>query len=101
MKITPHIYHTGRVPDFIDAGFSRVIICTHGTKTLKAAGYEASSVWDTRPTAPRAEPSWKAAPPPGKIKPKTWFALVKKHIYNMLNTKMENEQYCIGFEGEI
>jgi predicted component of type VI protein secretion system len=32
---------------------------------------------------------------------KTWFALVKKNIYNMLNTKIKNEQYYIGFEGEI
>ncbi|MCA1793706.1 MAG: UPF0175 family protein [Desulfobacteraceae bacterium] len=31
--------------------------------------------------------------PPATIKPKTWFALVKKHIYNMLNTKIKNEQY--------
>jgi hypothetical protein len=27
--------------------------------------------------------------------------LVKKNIYNMLNTKIKNEQYYIGFEGEI
>jgi metallo-beta-lactamase family protein len=39
-----HIDHIGRVPDLIDAGFYRVIICTPGTKTLKAPGYEASSV---------------------------------------------------------
>jgi hypothetical protein len=37
---------------------------------------------------------------PGTIKSKTWFALVKKHIYNIRNTKIENEQYCIGFESE-
>jgi hypothetical protein len=34
------------------------------------------------------------------VTPKTWFALVKKYIYNMLNTKIKNEQYCKGFEGE-
>jgi metallo-beta-lactamase family protein len=39
-----HIDHIGRVPDLIDAGFSGEIICTHGTKTLKTPGYEASSV---------------------------------------------------------
>jgi Cft2 family RNA processing exonuclease len=33
-----HIDHIGWVPDLIDAGFSGEIICTHGTKALKAAG---------------------------------------------------------------
>jgi hypothetical protein len=44
MNITTHIDYIGRVPDLIDAGFYRVIICTPGTKTLKAPGYEESSV---------------------------------------------------------
>jgi metallo-beta-lactamase family protein len=34
MKISVHIDHIGRVPDFIDAGFCGEIICTHGTKAL-------------------------------------------------------------------
>jgi Cft2 family RNA processing exonuclease len=33
-----HIDHIGGVPDLIDAGFCGEIICTHGTKALKAAG---------------------------------------------------------------
>jgi hypothetical protein len=39
--------------------------------------------------------------PPGTlatIKSKTWFALVKKYIYNMLNTKIKNQQYYIAIK---
>ncbi|MCF8090418.1 MAG: hypothetical protein K9L23_20440 [Desulfotignum sp.] len=34
MKITTHIDQIGQVPNLIDTGFYRVIICTPGTKAL-------------------------------------------------------------------
>ncbi|MDZ7666981.1 MAG: NAD-dependent epimerase/dehydratase family protein [Desulfotignum sp.] len=39
------------------------------------------------------QPMKEEALSPATIKPKTWFALVKKYIYNMPNTKIKNEQY--------